>query len=228
MRLGPPPEAEEEPGQFWKDFIRETAPVFRADDRAARGVHRADLPGADRRRALRRRPAARDLRRARARRDRRGQRRARSRRCRRAGARGCGSCPATRPRSRTRRPAASSPATPPADRAGWDEFRDEYARTHARPARGLRRVLPRARRARAARPRVHPRLAVPEPLPLSGRGRLRARARRSTARGTTCRPASARPTRRGRLPEALERRRPARLPEPRLARLRRRRADAAR
>ena len=29
MRLGPPPEAEEEPGQFWKEFIRETAPVFR-------------------------------------------------------------------------------------------------------------------------------------------------------------------------------------------------------
>ena len=29
MRLGPPPETEEEPGQFWKDFIRETAPVFR-------------------------------------------------------------------------------------------------------------------------------------------------------------------------------------------------------
>jgi MGT family glycosyltransferase len=29
MRLGPPPERDEEPGQFWKDFIRETAPVFR-------------------------------------------------------------------------------------------------------------------------------------------------------------------------------------------------------
>jgi len=29
MRLGPPPEVEEEPGQFWKDYIRETAPVFR-------------------------------------------------------------------------------------------------------------------------------------------------------------------------------------------------------
>jgi MGT family glycosyltransferase len=29
MRLGPPPETEEEPGQFWIDFIRETAPVFR-------------------------------------------------------------------------------------------------------------------------------------------------------------------------------------------------------
>src|SRR3954467_1543364 len=29
MRLAPPPEAPEEPGQFWKDFIRDTAPVFR-------------------------------------------------------------------------------------------------------------------------------------------------------------------------------------------------------
>jgi MGT family glycosyltransferase len=29
MRLGPPPAQEEAPGQFWKDFIRETAPVFR-------------------------------------------------------------------------------------------------------------------------------------------------------------------------------------------------------
>ena len=29
MRLGPPPAEEEEPGQFWKDFIRDTAPVFR-------------------------------------------------------------------------------------------------------------------------------------------------------------------------------------------------------
>jgi MGT family glycosyltransferase len=29
MRLGPAPETPEEPGQFWKDFIRDTAPVFR-------------------------------------------------------------------------------------------------------------------------------------------------------------------------------------------------------
>ena len=29
MRLGPAPEVAEAPGQFWKDFIRETAPVFR-------------------------------------------------------------------------------------------------------------------------------------------------------------------------------------------------------
>jgi MGT family glycosyltransferase len=29
MRLGPKPEVEEVPGQFWKDFIRDTAPEFR-------------------------------------------------------------------------------------------------------------------------------------------------------------------------------------------------------
>jgi MGT family glycosyltransferase len=29
MRLKPPPEAEEAPGQFWKDFVRDTAPEFR-------------------------------------------------------------------------------------------------------------------------------------------------------------------------------------------------------
>jgi MGT family glycosyltransferase len=29
MRLGPPAEADEDAGQFWKDFIRDTAPVFR-------------------------------------------------------------------------------------------------------------------------------------------------------------------------------------------------------
>ena len=29
MRLGPKPEVEEAPGQFWKDFIRDTAPTFR-------------------------------------------------------------------------------------------------------------------------------------------------------------------------------------------------------
>ena len=29
MRLKPPPEVAEEPGQFWKDFVRDTAPEFR-------------------------------------------------------------------------------------------------------------------------------------------------------------------------------------------------------
>ncbi|MFZ0091600.1 MAG: hypothetical protein WAL63_19010, partial [Solirubrobacteraceae bacterium] len=29
VALGPAPETPEQPGQFWKDFIRDTAPVFR-------------------------------------------------------------------------------------------------------------------------------------------------------------------------------------------------------
>ena len=29
MRLGPKPEVEEAPGQFWIDFIRDTSPIFR-------------------------------------------------------------------------------------------------------------------------------------------------------------------------------------------------------
>jgi MGT family glycosyltransferase len=33
MRLTPPPETEEAPGQFWKDFIRDTAPVFHKSTR---------------------------------------------------------------------------------------------------------------------------------------------------------------------------------------------------
>jgi MGT family glycosyltransferase len=33
MRLTPPPATEEAPGQFWKDFIRDTAPVFRKSTR---------------------------------------------------------------------------------------------------------------------------------------------------------------------------------------------------
>jgi MGT family glycosyltransferase len=37
MRLGPAPETPEEPGQFWKDFIRDTAPVFRESTREQLG-----------------------------------------------------------------------------------------------------------------------------------------------------------------------------------------------
>jgi MGT family glycosyltransferase len=33
MRLGPPPAVPEAPGQFWKDFVRDTAPVFRTSPR---------------------------------------------------------------------------------------------------------------------------------------------------------------------------------------------------
>ena len=76
MRLGPPPEVEEEPGQFWKDFIRDTAPVFRKPtieqlSEFIEPTWRALCDGA----RYVGRPAARDLRRGRARRDRRGQRR---------------------------------------------------------------------------------------------------------------------------------------------------------
>ena len=50
MRLGPPPEEPEVPGQFWKDFIRDTAPVFRTPTIEQLGeLHPAHLPGADRR-----------------------------------------------------------------------------------------------------------------------------------------------------------------------------------
>ena len=111
MRLTPPPEVEEVPGQFWKDFIRDTAPVFRrADDRAARGVHRPDLPGADRRRPLRRRPPARDHRRGRARPASSRTTSSPSRPCSPAAGRGRGSSPATRPRSRTPTSRRRSPA----------------------------------------------------------------------------------------------------------------------
>ena len=66
MRLGPPPEVEEEPGQFWKDFIRDTAPVFRKPTiEQLEEFIAPTFAGALRRRALRRRAAARDLRRAR-------------------------------------------------------------------------------------------------------------------------------------------------------------------
>ena len=76
MRLAPPPEEPEVPGQFWKDFIRETAPEFRKPTiEQLETFLRADVAGTDRRLDVRERPPGRDLRRARARRDRRGQRR---------------------------------------------------------------------------------------------------------------------------------------------------------
>ena len=65
MRLTPPPETEEVPGQFWKDFIRDTAPVFRKPTIEQLGefiapTFQALVDGV----RIRRRPAARDLRRA--------------------------------------------------------------------------------------------------------------------------------------------------------------------
>ena len=76
MRLGPPPEVPEVPGPVLEGLHpRHGAGVPEADDRAAERVHPADLAGARRRREVRGPRLARDLRRARAGRDRRGQRR---------------------------------------------------------------------------------------------------------------------------------------------------------
>ena len=76
MRLGPAPAEPEVPGQFWIDFIRDTAPVFRKTTLEQLGEFMAPtwqalIDGVD----VRRRAAPRDHRRARAGRRRRGQRR---------------------------------------------------------------------------------------------------------------------------------------------------------
>ena len=81
MRLGPTPEVDEIPGQFWIDFIRDTAPVFRKPTIEQLGEFIAPTwqrPG--RRRDVRPSAPDRDHRRAGARRHRRGQRRRVSRR----------------------------------------------------------------------------------------------------------------------------------------------------
>ena len=167
MRLAPPPEVEEEPGQFWKDFIRETAPVFRKSTFEQLGVHRPDLGGPARRRAVRRRAAGRDLRRASARRDRRGQRlrlpgdpRQRpalgaNRLLQPARAQGPGAAAALH-RAADRRPLRLGAST--ATSTGG----------HRRDAGRLQRVLRRARGAAASRLGDDPRLPLAQPLPLSG------------------------------------------------------------
>jgi hypothetical protein len=93
-------------------------------------------------------------------------------------------------------------------------------------ARLLQRVLQRARSAAAAGRRLHPREPVAEPLPLSRRGRLPPR---PPARAYLAQPADQRAHDRPGLGAAGGAARPggaAGLPQPRLARLGRRRADA--
>ena len=74
--LAPPPRADEQDaGQFWTDFITETAPEFRKPTiEQLVDLHRAGVRVADRRRDLLRAPAEGDPRPSAARRDRRGQR----------------------------------------------------------------------------------------------------------------------------------------------------------
>ena len=131
MRLTPPPETEEAPGQFWKDFIRETAPVFRnstteqladfiaptfealidgakyVDDRLREIIDELepDLIVEDNVVSL---PGA----------------------ARPAGGRGRGSPPATRPRSRTATVPPPFSGLPSDDRSGWDEYWDAYRAAH--------------------------------------------------------------------------------------------------
>ena len=172
MRLGPKPEQEEDPGPVLEGLHpRDGARLPRAHDRAARGIHRADLRGADRGRPLRRRAPRRDHRRGPARRDRRGQRRlvpgpAGERRSlgpdrvlqprRGQGSRG----PAGLLRLSRRRPHRLG-TVPRGVRAG-----DPAA------ARFVQRVLRRARGPAVAAARARPRLPRPQPLALSAGGRL--------------------------------------------------------
>ena len=200
MRLGPPSGDDEDPGQFWKDFIRETAPVFRrptieqlegfvvptfqalidgaryVDERLVEIIDevRPDVIVEDNVVSFPalagERPSLGPDRLLQPRRD-QGPRRS-----------------AGLLRLSGRRPL----------RLGGVPGR---VRARDRPApRRLRRVLPRARSAAVARGRADPRVSRPQPLALSGRGRLRADSSRSATAGTTSRAASAGPTPTGSCP----------------------------
>src|SRR5207237_205843 len=61
MRLKPKPAMDEAPGQFWKDFIRDTARISEVNPRASRDLDQADLERTDRRIDVRERPTQSDL-----------------------------------------------------------------------------------------------------------------------------------------------------------------------
>ena len=222
MRLGPPPEVPEIPGQFWIDFIRDTAPVFRKSTLEQLGefiapTFQALIDGAkyvDPRLAeiidelgpdvivednVVGVPGPRG--------DRAG--------------RGSGSCRATRPRSRTRPSRRSRPGTRP--RTGWLAGLPRGGPSDPRRHVGrLRRLLPRARRARPvvrrARAGLHGRVPVPQPATRTRPRPTTPRERRSARRGTASTRRSATADTTWELPEHLrERRRCADLPVPGLA-----------
>ena len=179
MRLGPPAEEAEEPGQFWMDFIRDTAPVFRKPtieqlEEFIAPTFQALCDGAryvDERlreifdelqpdvivednvvslpRARGQRPAA-----------------------------GCASSRATRSSSPIR-PAARLLGLPEADRSAWDGVRGRVPAHARRPARrrSTRSAASAARRRCRELEFMHD-VALAEPLRLPRRGRLpRARGR---------------------------------------------------
>ncbi len=192
MRLGPPPEHEEVPGQFWKDYIRDTAPVFRrptieqleafiaptfqalvdgaryVDDRLLEILEEIDADVVVRTTS------------------------SPSRRWPRAAGRGSGSSPATRRSSRT---SASRPTFSgyPTDGRGpsWDEYWAEYRRTLGPLHDEFCDFCGQRGRAPASRDRADRHLAVAEPVPLSPRARLPARGRPARDGGWPWSPASA-------------------------------------
>ena len=198
MRLGPPPEEPEVPGQFWIDFIRDTAPVFRKSTlEQIERVHRSDLAGAHRRGEVRQ-PAARgDHRRGRAGRDRRGQRRVVP--GRHGGGAAMGPDRVVQPgraQGPARRPVlVGLPGRRPLGLAGVPRRVPPRAWRHVGR---LRRVLSRARRRwpgrRRARPRLHARVAVAQPVLVPRRGRLPRERTRSARPGIASTRPFARPT----------------------------------
>ena len=192
MRLTPPAETEEEPGQFWKDFIRDTGPVFRkptieqlegfiqptwealvdglkyVDDRL-REIFEDVCPDVIVEDNVVGFPAV-----------------------------VTADCPWTRIVS-CNPLELPDPELPPVfsgyptgDRTRLGRVPRGVPARPRRPARGLQRVHAGARLPAAARARVHPPLAVPEPVPVSGGGRLRARRARSGRCGSGSAPACAR------------------------------------
>ena len=186
MRLGPPPEVEPEiPGQFWKDFIRDTAPVFRNRRSSSSAVPPADLAGADRRLEVRERrlveifdelqpdvivednvvafpaieasgrPWARIV--------------------------SCNPLELTRPDL----PPVFS-GYPTADRAGWNEFEAEHRRTHDDMWHDFDAFVQENGAPGLPRARVHARVAVSQPLRLSG---ARSTTRAARAAGADLAPA---------------------------------------
>ncbi len=167
MRLGPPPEADEEPGQFWKDFIRETAPIFRKPtiEQLAEFIAPTFAALCDGARYVddRLREIFDELR---AGSDRRGQRRRLSGGAGDPVGPGRASSRATRSSCRIRRSRPSSRDTRATSATGWDEFRAEYLTLDLRAARVVQSssaasVVHRA----AAGGRLHARVALTEPLP---------------------------------------------------------------
>ena len=233
MRLGPAAGRARGPGPVLDRLHpRHGAGLPQADHRAARRVHRADVPGPDRRREVRPPAPARDHRRARAR---TSSSRTTSSASRRLPASGrpwvrivsCNPAEIKDPAVAAVLVRATRPRTGPAGRRFLEEVRrthgdlwadfDAFCREHG--DHGL--VYG------AARAGLHLRIAVAQPVPLPGRGRLRARApaRPDLAPPGLDGPRGGHDLGAARAPARA--RRGADLPLAGLARVGRRRADAA-